>query len=68
MTSLFLKNTLLLEPGANEMVPYRELRFSIIHNNNDFAVVLRHLLLGSDDIAEGTIFIIIGLLLAIALW
>ena len=61
------KDTLLLEPGDNEMVPYRELRFSIIHNNTDYNVVLRHLLLGSDDIAEGTIFIIIGLLLATSL-
>lgn len=56
------KDTLLLEPGDNEMVPHRELRFSIVHNGQDFTIVIRQLLLGRDDIAQGTLFIIFGLL------
>lgn len=56
------KDTLLLEPGDNEMVPHRELRFSIDHNGQDFTIVIRHLLLGRDDIAQGTLLIISGLI------
>lgn len=56
------KDTLLLEPGDNEMVPHRELRFSIDHNGRDFTIVIRQLLLGRDDIAQGTLLIIAGLL------
>lgn len=56
------KDTLLLEPGDNEMVPHRELRFSIDHNGRDFTIVIRQLLLGRDDIAQGTLLIIVGLL------
>ncbi len=59
------KDTLLLEAGDNEMVPYRELYFSINHNGEDQTLVLRHLLLGRDDIAEGTVLIITGLMLLI---
>lgn len=55
------KDTLLLEPGDNEMVPYRELRFSINHKGKDFTIVLRHLLLGHDDMLEGTLLIVTGL-------
>lgn len=60
------KDTLLLEPGDNEMVPFRELYFTINHKEQDFTIVLRHLLLGRDDIAEGTILIISGLMLLTA--
>lgn len=59
------KDTLILEPGDNEMVPYRELYFTISHNGNNQTLVLRHLLLGRDDIAEGTLLIILGLMLLI---
>ena len=38
------KDTLLLEPADNEMVPYRELHFTINHKGTDFTLVLRHLL------------------------
>src|SRR5690554_3813028 len=40
----FYKDTLLLETGDNEMVPFRELWFSIDHNGRDFTIILRHLL------------------------
>jgi hypothetical protein len=53
----FLKDTFLLELKDNEMVPHRELFFSIQHNDKDFTIVLRHLMPGRDDILEGTIFI-----------
>ncbi len=52
----------MLEPIENEMVPYRELYFSINHQRQDFTIVLRHLLLGKDDITKGNILIIIGLM------
>lgn len=58
----FLKDTFLLELKDNEMVPHRELFFSIQHNDKDFTIVLRHLMPGRDDILEGTIFIILGLI------
>lgn len=60
------KDTLILEAGDNEMVPYRELYFTINHNGNNQTIVLRHLLLGRDDIAEGTLLIITGLMLLVA--
>jgi signal transduction histidine kinase len=60
------KDTLLLETGDNEMVPYRELYFTINHKGENQTLVLRHLLLGRDDIAEGTMLIIAGLMLLIA--
>lgn len=59
------KDTLLLEPGDNEMVPYRELYFTISHRGEYQTLVLRHLLIGRDDIAEGTVMIIAGLMLLI---
>lgn len=62
----FFKDTMLLEPGDNEMVPHRELYFTINHKGQPFTIVLRHLLLGRDDIAEGTLLIISGLLLLLA--
>jgi signal transduction histidine kinase len=64
----FFKDTLLLEPGDNEMVPYRELHFTIKNKGLDFGIVLRHLLLGRDDIAQGTTFIIVGVMLLIGLF
>ncbi|GJM31835.1 MAG: two-component sensor histidine kinase [Saprospiraceae bacterium] len=64
----YFKDTLLLEPGDNELVPYRELRFTIDHKGRDFSIVLRHLLLGRDDVAQGTLLIIIGLMLLVALF
>jgi signal transduction histidine kinase len=60
------KDTLLLETGDNELVPYRELYFSINHHGTFQTIVIRHLLLGRDDIAEGTLMIIIGLMLLVA--
>ena len=64
----FFKDTLLLESGDNEMVPHRELRFTINHNGRNFTIVLRHLLLGRDDIAQGTLLIIAGLVALFALF
>src|SRR5690554_4360442 len=64
----FFKDTLLLESGDNEMVPYRELRFSIVHNNEYVGIVLHHLLLGRDDIAEGTLLIIVGIMLLVSMF
>ncbi|HEX3019771.1 MAG TPA: HAMP domain-containing sensor histidine kinase [Chitinispirillaceae bacterium] len=63
----FFKDTMLLEPGDNEMVPYRELHFSIKHEEQNYGVILRHLLPGRDDIVQGTFFIVIGLMLLIAI-
>lgn len=62
------KDTLLLEPGDNEMVPYRQLWFSIHHKGRDFTLVLQHLMLGRDDIAQGALLIISGLVLLIVLF
>lgn len=60
------KDTLILEQGDNEMVPHRELYFTINHKSHDFTIVLRHLLPGNDDILQGTILIVSGLLLLIS--
>jgi len=60
------KDTLLLETGDNEMVPYRVLYFSINHKGRDFTIVLNHLLLGKDDVAQGTALIIFGLMFLVA--
>jgi signal transduction histidine kinase len=62
----FFKDTLLLEPGDNEMVPYRELHFSIRHKGEDVGIVIRHLLLGRDDVAQGTLFIVVGVMLLVS--
>lgn len=62
------RDTLILETGDNEMIPYRELRFSINHKGRDFTIVLRHLLLGNDDIAVGTLWIVIGIILLVSLF
>lgn len=61
------KDTLLLETGDNEMVPYRELYFTIVHKGQNFTIVLRHLLVGRDDILEGSLFILVGLMLLISI-
>jgi len=62
------KDTLILEPADNEMVPYRQLWFSINHNGRDFTLVLQHLMLGRDDIAQGALLITAGLALLIVLF
>jgi signal transduction histidine kinase len=62
------KDTLLLETGDNEMVPYRELYFTINHKGRDFTIVLSHLLLGKDDVAQGTAMIIFGLMFLVAIF
>ncbi|NLD94045.1 MAG: HAMP domain-containing histidine kinase [Fibrobacter sp.] len=61
------RDTMMLEPGDNEMVPYRELHFSLMHEGVPYSIVLRQLLPGRDDIAQGTFFIVIGLMLLIVL-
>lgn len=58
----FFKDTLILEPSDNEMIPHRELLFTIEHNNRPMTIVLRHLLPGVDDVWEGTILISIGII------
>lgn len=61
------RDTLILEPADNEMVPYRELRFSIKHKGQPVGIVVRHLLLGTDDIIEGTVFIVLVMMLLIGI-
>lgn len=61
-TEPVFKDTMMLESGDNEMVPYRELFFTINHKGENFTIVLRHLLLGRDDIAEGSLLIMVGVL------
>lgn len=61
------KDTLLLESGDNEMVPYRELYFTIDHRGKKVTLVLRHLLVGEDDILRGTLLIVAGLALLVAI-
>jgi len=61
----FFKDTMMLEPADNEMVPHRELHFSIEHKGENFGLVIRHLLPGNDDIFQGSIIIILGLMLFI---
>ncbi|MFT3740769.1 MAG: HAMP domain-containing sensor histidine kinase [Breznakibacter sp.] len=61
------KDTLMLEPGDNEMIPYRELHFTINHKGKDITIVIRHLLPGNDDILEGSFFIIAGFTVLISL-
>lgn len=55
------KDTSLLETADGEFVPHRELRFSIEHKGKKVGIVLRHLLLGKDDVFEGTLMIVGGL-------
>jgi len=60
------RDTLILETHDNEMIPYRQLFFSINHEGKDFTIVLRQLLPGNDDILEGTLIMMAGLLLLIS--
>ena len=59
------KDTLILETGDNEYVPFRELYFTIHHKGENYTIVLRHLLMGKDDIIEGTLLIITGVILLV---
>jgi len=61
----YFKDTMILEPSDNEMVPHRELVFSIQHKAEDFTIVLRHLIPGKDDLLEGTLLITAGVMLLI---
>lgn len=63
----FFRDTFILEPADNEMVPHRELHFPIVHKGEDFTIVLRHLLPGTDDLIQGTLMIISGLMILILL-
>lgn len=58
----YFRDTLILEPADNERVPHRELHFGLQHNNRHFTVVLRNLLPGSDDLIEGTLLIMAGMM------
>ncbi|APD06414.1 histidine kinase [Flavobacteriaceae bacterium UJ101] len=60
----FFKDTLILETADNEWIPYRELHFTLPHGNQYHKIVLQHVLLGKDDVLEGTFFITIILILA----
>ncbi len=62
------KDTLILELRDNEMIPHRELYFSINHEGKDFTIVLRQLLPGNDDIMEGALLMMLGLFLLITLF
>ncbi|MCO6485905.1 MAG: HAMP domain-containing histidine kinase [Saprospiraceae bacterium] len=66
-TEPVFRDTLILEPGDNELVPYRQLFFTLDHKGQDFTIVLRHLLVGNDDILEGTFLILLGLMAIISL-
>lgn len=59
----YFRDTLILEPGDDEMVPFRELHFGLRHEGKDFTLVLRHLLMGKDDILEGTLWIALSIAL-----
>lgn len=61
------KDTLILQTGDNEYVPFRELFFTIEHKGEHHTIVLRHLLMGYDDIFEGTLLIISGVIMLIIL-
>ncbi len=61
------RDTLILEPNDNELVPHRELNFTLNHKGKNHTIVLRQLLPGNDDILEGTILIIVGFLLLISI-
>ncbi len=60
-------DTLILEEADNEMIPYRQLTFSIKHQDQYFGIQLRHLMLGTDDVIQGTIIIVSGIMLLIAI-
>ena len=60
------KDTLILEQRDNEMIPHRELYFSINHEGKDFSIVLRQILPGNDDIIEGALLMMLGLFLLIS--
>lgn len=62
------KDTLILETADNEMIPYRELLFSIEHDGEDFTIVLRQLLPGNDDVLEGALLMMLGLFVLIVLF
>jgi len=62
------KDTMLLEVRDNEMIPHRELYFSINHEGRYFTLVLRQIMPGNDDIIEGTLLMMLGLFLLISLF
>lgn len=62
------KDTLMLEPADNEWVPYRELHFSIEHKGKHFGIVLRQIMPGTDEIIEGTLLIVFGIMLLVILF
>lgn len=63
----FFKDTFILEPKDGEMIPHRELFFSINHDGIDYTIVLQQILPGNDDILRGTILMVSGLLALIAI-
>lgn len=63
----FFADTLLLETGDMEMVPHRELHFSLTHDERHLGVVLRHMLIGTDDIIEGAALLMSGITLLMVL-
>lgn len=58
----FFRDTLILEPADNEKVPHRELHFGLQHNDTYYTIVLRNLLPGKDDLIEGTLLIMAGMI------
>lgn len=61
----FFRDTLMLETGDMEMVPYRELLFPIEFDNDEYTLVLRHLLLDRESVIKGTLWVTLGLSLLI---
>ena len=63
----FFKDTFILEPKDGEMIPHRELFFSINHEGIDYTIVLQQILPGNDDILRGTILMVSGLIALISI-
>lgn len=63
----FFRDTLMLETGDMEMVPYRELLFPIEFDDGEYTIVLRHLLLDRESVIMGTLWVTFGLSLLIFL-
>ena len=61
----FFRDTLILETGDMEMAPYRELLFPIEFDDNEYTIVLRHLLLDRESVIKATLVVTTGLSLLV---
>jgi len=67
ITEPYFSDTLILEPADDELMTYRQIHFSIEHEGQSFGIVLQHILLGTDDIWQGTMIIVSGHLIILIL-